>query len=109
MPEIIEQLERLVSASPAARYVLRLYITGSTPQSSRAVENIKAICETRLKGRYELEVIDLYQKPELAQGRQIVVAPTLVKQLPPPLRRLIGDLSNTQRVLLALDIKPDGE
>jgi circadian clock protein KaiB len=107
MPEMIQELERLLSASPQGHYVLRLYVTGNTPRSQQAITNLKAICDTRLKGRYELEVVDLYQQPELAQGQQIVVAPTLIKQLPLPLRRLIGDLSNRPRVLLALDLKPD--
>jgi circadian clock protein KaiB len=85
-------------------YLLRLYVTGSTPQSVRAIENIQKICEAHLKGRYELEVIDLYQNPHLAHGEQIIAAPTLIKKLPWPLRRIIGDLSNTDRVLIGLDI-----
>lgn len=101
------ELEQLLAKSGQGKYVLRLYIAGNTPQSSRAVANIKKLCESSLKDRYELNVIDLYQSPEDAKGEQIVVAPTLVKQLPLPLRRLIGDLSNTNRVLLALDINTD--
>ncbi|MDP4224423.1 MAG: circadian clock KaiB family protein [Bacteroidota bacterium] len=85
--------------------MLRLYVTGTTPQSVRAIANIKRICEEHLKGRYDLEVIDLYQRPNLAQGEQIVAAPTLIKKLPSPLRRVIGDLSNTERLLVGLDIK----
>lgn len=107
MPGIGRQLERLLEKSPKGTYVLRLYVAGGTPQSTRAVANIKAICETCLKGRYELEVIDLYQRPELARGEQIIVAPTLVKKLPPPVRQLIGDMSETWRVLLALNLKQD--
>ncbi|BCS34836.1 KaiB 1 protein [Luteitalea sp. TBR-22] len=109
MSEIIRELERLVGGDSTATYVLRLYVTGSTPQSSRAVANIKAICDEHLPGRYELEVIDLYQQPELAREGDVVVAPTLVRQLPSPVVRLIGDLSNTPRVLLALGLKSDGE
>jgi circadian clock protein KaiB len=87
------------------RYVLRLYVTGMTPRSTRAVENVRTICEEHLHGRYDLVVIDIYQQPTLAKGEQIVAAPTLVKKLPLPLRRVIGDLSNTDRVLLGLDLR----
>ena len=91
----------------AEHYVLRLYVTGSTPKSARAIRNIQAICEEKLQGRYELEVIDIYQHPGRLKPEQIVVAPTLVKSLPLPVRRIIGDLSNTERVLVGLDIVPD--
>jgi circadian clock protein KaiB len=87
------------------RYVLRLYVTGMTPRSMRAVENVRAICEEHLQGRYDLEVIDIYQQPGLAQGEQIIAAPTLIKKLPLPLRRVIGDMSSMDRVLLGLDLK----
>ena len=90
---------------PSERYVLRLYVTGMTPRSTRAVENVRTICEEHLHGRYDLEVIDIYQQPTLAKGEQIIAAPTLVKKLPLPLRRIIGDLSNTDRVLLGLDLR----
>ena len=86
------------------RYVLCLYVSGSTLNSARAVENIKRISEQHLKNRYTLEVIDVYQQPDLARGDQIVAVPTLIKRFPLPLRRLIGDLSNTESVLLALDL-----
>lgn len=85
-------------------YVLRLYVTGMTPRAGRAIENVRAICDEHLEGRYELEVIDVYQQPALARDEQIVAAPTLIKQFPLPLRRLIGDMSNRDRVLAALDI-----
>ena len=101
-----EKFETALRELPKRSYVLRLYITGSTPKSMRAVENIKEICEKHLKGRYDLEVIDIYQQPALAKGEQIVAVPTLLKKLPPPLRRIIGDLSNTEKVLYGLDIKP---
>jgi circadian clock protein KaiB len=94
------------AATPADRYVLRLYVTGMTARSTRAVENVRAICEEYLEGRYDLEVIDIYQQPTLAVGEQIIAAPTLIKKLPLPFRRVIGDLSNTDRVLLGLDIRP---
>lgn len=92
---------------PAApvRYVLRLYVAGQTPNSVRAILNIKKICEQELKGLYDLEIIDLYQQPQLAQGEQIVAVPTLIKELPLPLRRIIGDMSNTERVLVGLDLR----
>jgi circadian clock protein KaiB len=86
------------------RYVLRLYVTGMTPRSQRAIENIKEICETELAGRYDLEVIDVYQQPERAKEAQIVAAPTLIKSLPLPLRKLIGDMSDKERVLVGLGV-----
>jgi circadian clock protein KaiB len=86
-------------------YVLRLYVTGMTARSRRAIENVRKICEAHLQGRYELEVIDIYQQPTLAKGDQIIAAPTLIKQLPLPLRRIIGDMSSTERVLLGLDLR----
>jgi len=94
-------------STPAApvRYVLRLYVAGQTPNSVRAILNIKKICEEELKGLYDLETIDLYQQPQLAQGEQIVAVPTLIKELPLPLRRIIGDMSNTERVLVGLDLR----
>ncbi len=88
------------------KYILRLYVAGSTPQSSRAIKNLKEICETHLEGRYALTVVDLYAQPERAREDQIVVAPTLIRQMPLPVRRVVGDLSNTERVLAALDISP---
>jgi circadian clock protein KaiB len=83
---------------------LRLYVAGTTPRSARAIENIKRICEERLKGRYDLEIIDLYQQPKVAAGEQIIVAPTLIKRQPSPQRRLVGDMSDMQRVLAGLDL-----
>lgn len=100
-----DKYARKIEQSKSETYLLRLYVTGSTPQSVRAIENIKKICEEHLKGRYELEVIDLYQKPNLANGEQIIAAPTLIKKLPQPLRRIIGDMSNTERVLVGLDLR----
>jgi circadian clock protein KaiB len=88
------------------KYILRLYVAGSTPHSSRAITNLKAICETYLKDRYELTVVNLYEQRERTRADQIVVAPTLVRQSPLPVRRLIGDLSKTGRVLAALNIVP---
>ena len=85
-------------------YVLRLYVTGMTPRSTEALAVIKAICEQRLEGRYDLQVIDIYQQPHLAKDEQIIALPTLIKKLPLPLRRLIGNLADEERVLLGLDL-----
>ena len=87
-------------------YVLRLYVAGTTPKSIRAVASIKEICESSLKNRYDLEVIDIYQQPVLIKGEQIIAAPTLVKKLPLPLRKFIGDMSDTERILVGLDLRP---
>jgi circadian clock protein KaiB len=97
---------RLLAESHNGKYVLRLYVAGSTPQSSRAITNIKAICEIHLKGHYVLTVVDLYEQQERAREDQIVVAPTLIRQSPLPVRRLIGDMSQTGRVLTALELPP---
>jgi len=88
------------------RYILRLYVTGLTSRSSRALINLRAICDEYLEGRYDLEVIDIYQQPVLAKGEQIIAAPTLIKKLPLPMRRLVGDMSDRERVLLGLDLVP---
>jgi circadian clock protein KaiB len=87
------------------RYVLRLYVTGTTGKSVRAIQNVRRICEEHLKDLYELEVIDIYKNLPLARGDQIIAAPTLIKRLPVPLRRLIGDMSDEQRVLVGLDLR----
>ncbi len=98
-------LEVAATSPPGARYVLRLYVTGMTTRSERAVRNLQGICDEYLKGRYDLEVIDIYQQPVLAKGEQIIAAPTLIKKLPLPMRRIIGDMSNRERVLLGLDLR----
>jgi circadian clock protein KaiB len=100
----LTQLERAVAKGAGQVYVLRLYVGGASPKSLEAVRNIKNICDENLPGRYELEVVDIYQRPERAGRDQVVAAPMLVKQLPLPLRRLIGTLSNTRQVLLALGL-----
>lgn len=100
-----EKLNLAVSGLSKERYILRLYITGSTSRSVLAIRNLKKICEEYLEGGYELEVIDLYQKPSLAQGDQIIAAPTLIKKLPLPFRRIIGDMSDKEKVLSGLDLK----
>ena len=84
---------------------LRLYVAGQTPKSIRAFANLKELCEAHLKGRYQIEVVDLLERPQLARGDQIVAIPTLVRKLPPPVRKIIGDLSSTERVLVGLDVR----
>jgi circadian clock protein KaiB len=92
--------------SPAEEtYLLRLYVAGQTPKSILAFRNLKQICEEHLHGRYEIEVIDLIESPQLAQGDQILAVPTLVRRLPEPIKKIIGDLSNTDRVLVGLDLQ----
>ena len=103
-PELSAALEPASQITPGERYLLRLYVTGMTPRSARAVDNLRAICDEHLEGRYDLEVIDIYQQPALTKGEQIIAAPTLIKKFPLPMRRLIGDLSNRRRVLLGLDL-----
>jgi circadian clock protein KaiB len=100
----VDAMEALAEAHATIRYVLRLFITGSTIRSARAISNIRKICEDHLEGRYDLEIVDISQHPMLAEGEQIIAAPTLIKQLPLPLRRFIGDMSHTERILLGLDL-----
>ena len=109
MSDTIRNLEKLLAQSKEGKYVLRLYAAGITPQSTRAISNLKEICDTYLKDRYELTIIDLYQHPERAKDEQVIGAPTLLKESPLPVRRLIGDLSDTNHVLLVLGIHPRGE
>ena len=103
-----ESYSRLSAAArrqAKAPYVLRLCVAGATPRSAEAIRNVTALCEKHLKGRYKLDIIDLYQHPILAVEEGVIAAPTLVKKLPMPLRRLIGDMSDLERVLVGLDIK----
>lgn len=92
--------------APAEKWNLRLYTAGQTPKSLAAIRNLKKVCEEHLPGRYEIEVIDLLQNPRLAKEHQIVAIPTLVRKLPDPLRRIIGDLSDTNRTLVGMDLRP---
>jgi circadian clock protein KaiB len=92
------------TVAESIRYVLQLYVAGQTPRSVRSIANIKRICEEYLRGRYVLDVIDLYQQPQLAHDHQIIAVPTLIRKSPPPVRRIIGDLSNSERVLARLDL-----
>ena len=100
-----EKYELSMSVLSKDKYILRLYITGSTSRSVLAITNLKKICEEYLEGLYELQIIDLYQNPSLAKGEQIIAAPTLIKKLPLPFRRIIGDMSDKEKVLLGLDLK----
>ena len=93
-------------AAEQRRYLLCLFVTGMTPHSTQAIANLKVICEEHLAGQYELEVVDLYQQPARARGEQIIAAPTLIKKRPNPLRRLVGNLAQTERVLVSLGLQP---
>jgi|SRR5690348_5102664 len=92
--------------SKSTQWDLRLYVAGNTPSSIAAFSNLKEICETHMGNRYRIEIVDLLRNPQLAAGDQIVAIPTLVRRLPPPLKKIIGDLSNRERVLVGLDLKP---
>lgn len=107
-PTTTELFERSLSESKAQHYILRLYIAGTTIQSVTALRNIKKICEENLQGRYELEVVDIYQQAEALISENIVAVPTLIKELPLPLQRMIGNLSDTEKVLIGLDLLPKG-
>ena len=99
----------LTSEKKGDKYVLRLFVAGINPKSRKAIENLRKILEENLKGQYELEIIDIYQQPIFAKEGQIVAAPTLIKELPPPLRRFVGDMSNKERILLGLHLKKKDE
>ncbi len=97
--------ERLLNDLTKNNYVLRLYVTGTSPKSMRAIANVREICDKYLPGYYRLDVIDLNQQPELAKAEQVIAAPTLVRQLPLPVRRVLGDMSKTERVLVSLGLR----
>jgi circadian clock protein KaiB len=101
-----EEFEKAAAKRDRAKYVLRLYVTGMTPKSTLAIANVHNLCEKYLTGCYELKVIDIYQQPKLAKGEQIIATPTLIKKQPLPLRRLIGDMSDTERFLTGIDLQP---
>jgi circadian clock protein KaiB len=100
-----EKFEMTATDKSEDKYLLSLYITGSTSRSVLAITNLKKICEEYLEGKYELEVIDLYKNPLVAREEQIIAAPTLIKKLPLPFRRIIGDMSNEEKVLMGLDLR----
>ncbi|MCW3052907.1 MAG: thiol-disulfide isomerase [Chthonomonadales bacterium] len=108
-PSLLTAYEQAIGAQTRQTYRLRLYVTGTTPRSIRAIANLRNICEEYLPERYDLEVIDLYQQPHLAAGDQVVAAPTLIKLFPSPLKRIIGDMSNTAQVLVGLDLQHAAE
>ena len=97
---------RSAKTSPGDFYRLRLYIAGQTPNSVAAIANLKEICEDKLQGKYRIEVVDLLEKPQLAKGDQIIAIPTLVRRLPPPVKKIIGNLSKTESVIVGLDLRP---
>ena len=100
--------EKALAEQAGEKYVLRLYVTGMTPKSTRTIASVQKLCEKHLPGRYELDVIDIYQQLNLVRGEQIIATPTLVKKLPLPMRKLIGDMSDTERVLIGIGLKPKG-
>ena len=102
-----KRYERAAGEMQTGTYVFQLYVSGMTPKSLRAIGNIKALCEEYLEGRYELQIIDVYQNPDQTKDARIVAAPTLIKKLPPPLRRFIGDLADKENILVKLDLLPD--
>ena len=104
-PDKIELFEQALADAKNRKYYLTLYITGATPKSTRAIANLKAICEEHLRGQYVLEIVDIYQQPELAQQSEILAVPTLIKLLPPPLRKLVGDMSDEEHVLAGLGLQ----
>ena len=105
----IEKLAKIVENLDQAKYILRLYVTGMTPKSTLAIDNVQKLCEKYLEGFYELKIIDIYQQPKLAKGEQIIATPTLIKKLPLPIRRLIGDMSDTEKFLAGIDLRPKAE
>jgi circadian clock protein KaiB len=101
-----EEFEKAAAKRDPVKYVLRLYVTGMTPKSTLAIANVQKLCEKYLEGYYELKVIDIYQQPQLAKGEQIIATPTLIKKLPLPPRKLIGNMSDTERFLVGIGMKP---
>ncbi len=104
--DVTDEYERALERKKAAHYLLRLYIAGNNPQSQIAIENVRRICEENLNGRFELEIIDIYQEPGTDLDTLVLAAPTLIKELPLPLRKVIGDMSRKGKVLVALDLQP---
>lgn len=104
-----QAFERAIAEAPDAHFVLRLYVSGMTPRSRQAIDNIRRLCEEHLPGRHDLEIIDIYQQPAQAKNGQVIAAPTLVKSLPLPVRKVIGDMADPGRVMLVLGIAPAGK
>ena len=107
MPEVPLVNDPKTQGGAVPTYVLRLYVTGTSPRAQVAIANLRRICEQDLRGQYELEIVDVLEHPEIAESEKILATPTLIKQLPPPLRRVIGDLSDKEKVLLGLEVRPD--
>lgn len=101
-----DDFEKAIQDRGQQKYVLRLYVAGMTPRSREAITSIKKLCEQHLQGRYEIEILDIYQHPGLARKQQVIAAPTLIKELPLPLRKFIGSLSDEVRILKGLDVQP---
>ena len=106
MPKKSKPVTATPSSPSPESWNLRLYVAGMTPRAVAAFDNLKKLCEVHLAGRYHIEVIDLLEKPKLAAGDQIIAVPTMVRKLPPPMKKIIGDLSNEERVLVGLDLRP---
>ncbi len=106
--EAAKKFEKALLVTSDDKYVLRLYVAGMSPKSIQAIENIKKVCEENMPGRYQLDIIDIYQQPIFAKEGQIVAAPTLIKELPLPISKLVGDMSNKERVLVGLDLRSMG-
>jgi circadian clock protein KaiB len=102
-----ERTANLRKEALLSKFVLKLYVTGKTPRAEQAINNLRRICEEDLRGQYELQIIDVLEHPQLAEDEKILATPTLIKRLPPPLRRVIGDLTDKEKVLLGLDLWPD--
>lgn len=100
-----EKFEKALLSARKEKYVLRLYVAGMSPRSIQAIENVKRLCEETMPGRYQLDIIDIYQQPIFAREGQIVAAPTLIKELPPPISKMVGDMSNKERMLVGLDLR----
>jgi circadian clock protein KaiB len=103
----VDHEQREAEWRPPTTYVLKLYVTGSSPRAQLAIANLRRICEQELRGQYQLEIIDVLERPQVAEDDKILATPTLIKQLPPPLRRVIGDLSDKEKVLLGLEVRRD--
>jgi circadian clock protein KaiB len=97
-----------VSGGPLPEYILRLYVTGSSPKAAAAISNLRRICDEELRGQYDLQIVDVLEHPQAAEDDRVLATPTLIKRLPLPLRRVIGDLSDKHKVLLGLEVRPDG-
>lgn len=104
-----KKTNKTVKKDAGAKYILKLYVAGITPRSMKAILNLKLICHEHLKDRCDFEIIDIYQHPVLARGEQIFAAPTLIKKLPPPIRKFIGDMSDTEKILVGFDLIPKAE